>query len=115
MHAVDHKYYLILQVSRKFVPIGSKYNRYFVAVDDKGDAYAVIRKDKQQQPWIGIMDDGGGVAVLSANDQGGVLQIFESIGDDKDWKVVVQIDVNEDGDGQVVAHGNKGKTAAENP
>ena len=28
---VDHKYYLLLNVSRKFVPIGSYYNQYFVA------------------------------------------------------------------------------------
>lgn len=37
LHTVDHKYYLILNVSRKFVPIGTKHNKYFVALDDQDD------------------------------------------------------------------------------
>ena len=75
--------------------------RSFEAVDDKGNAYAVITNDASG-PWIGILHEAGGIAVMTANDTGGLLMI-----NDKNGKSNASVASNSDG-GAVTVYNNEG-------
>ena len=105
--------------------------RSFEAVDDKGHAYAVITNDASG-PWIGILHEAGGIAVMTANDTGGLLMINDKNGKpnasvasnadggavtvyDNKGNVVRTVGVNDDGNGSVNTTNNKGEASPNTP
>ena len=105
--------------------------RSFEAVDDKGHAYAVITNDASG-PWIGILHEAGGIAVMTANDTGGLLMINDKNGKsnasvasnsnggavtvyNNEGIVVQTVGADNDGNGSVETTNNKGEASPKSP